>query len=116
MPMVMRPERYCSEKTDHPTRGTRYKSILLQRIREMLSRLKAYLFRQMIRADVDGCDAFDSFARVVDVEAEGLGGIAFSEGSAPFWTLLFFFAIAENVFRSMKTCSQARSNGDVLLA
>ena len=83
----------------------------------MLSRLKAYLFRQMIRADVDGCDVFDSFARVVDFEeVDGLGGIAFSEGSAPFWTLFFFFAIAEDALRTMNICSQAGSNCNGLLA
>jgi hypothetical protein len=38
-----------------------------------------------MRADVEGCDTFASFAFVdVDVDAEGLGGMGFSGGSATF--------------------------------
>jgi len=93
----MRLEGRFFEKTNPSTEGTHYGKTILQRIRDELRGMKAYLLRQMMRADVDGCDVFDSFARVVEVEdAEGLGGIAFSEGSAAFWLLFFFFAIAED--------------------
>jgi hypothetical protein len=80
-----------------------------------LGRIRAYLFRQIMRADVDGCDVFASFA-FVDVDAEGLGGTAFSEGSAPFWLLFFFFAIIRNVLRVMNICNRAGSECDRLLA
>jgi hypothetical protein len=57
------------------------------------------LFRQIMRADVDGCGVFMSFTFVVvEVGPEGLGGIAVSGGSATFWLLFFFFAIAREVF------------------
>jgi len=56
----------------------------------------AYLFRQIIRADVDGCGVFVSFGFGIDVDVDGarLGGIALSGGSTSSWLLFFFFAIA----------------------
>jgi hypothetical protein len=50
-----------------------------------------------MRADVDGCVVFVSFV-FVEVDAEELGGIGLSGGSAAFWLLPFFFAIAQEVF------------------
>jgi hypothetical protein len=51
-----------------------------------------------MRAEVDGCGVFVSFT-FVDVEGDPkeLGGIEFSSGSATFWLLFFFFAIAREV-------------------
>jgi hypothetical protein len=53
-----------------------------------------------MRADVDGCVVFASFV-FVEIDAEELGAIGFSGGpggSASFWLLFFFFAIAQEVF------------------
>lgn len=58
------------------------------------------MFRQIIKAEVDGCGVFVSFGFGADVEVDvaRLGGMAFSGGSAIFWLLFFFLAIAWRVF------------------
>jgi len=58
--------------------------------------------RQIIRADVEGCDAFGGLG--VDVEGRGVAvGVEGTEPSAespPAWLLFFFFAILLEVFLS----------------
>ena len=60
------------------------------------------MLRQIIRADVDGCDAFGGLG--VDVEGRGVAvGVEGTEPSAespPAWLLFFFFAILLEVFLS----------------
>lgn len=57
-------------------------------------RPQTYLLRQMIRAEVEGCDAFASLGFVVDDAAiGGLEGIEFSEASPAACELFFFLAI-----------------------
>lgn len=53
------------------------------------------MLRQIIRADVEGCDAFAGLGvEVEDVDvAAGGGGIEASAESPPAWLLFFFFAI-----------------------
>ena len=64
-----------------------------------------------MRADVEGCVVFPSFTFVDDVvDAEGLGGTVFSEESATFWLLFFFFAIAQEVFQIRNTAIGSAAN------
>jgi hypothetical protein len=64
-----------------------------------------------MRADVEGCVVFPSFAFVDDVvDAEGLGGTVFPEESATFWLLFFFFAIVQEVFQIRNTAIGSAAN------
>jgi hypothetical protein len=63
-----------------------------------------------MRADVEGCVVFPSFAFVDDVVDAGLGGTVFSEESATFWLLFFFFAIAQEVFQTRNTAIRSAAN------